>query len=241
MCLNRSLEFPASPSPGTLPKHTYIPRAPSLTTRRIVCVASYLAASTSAGPPPPPRSVPAHCKPHLDQIRPWRRMTIDSRCVFVSIAAPHAQDDWSWPEVLPLICTVPHALMQPIPRSEFFWLGLVASLFIGLTVTVFRTRNARYVQTEGSTTAARAPLVTPELWEVSIEPDAVLRTKDEVARKWAELLVRLIDCPVLLSTPEIGLTMTFGGRAAQPLSGRVTMEDPPPPPPKPDFWCAHTF
>lgn len=84
--------------------------------------------------------------------------------------------------------------MHLLPRSEFFWLGLVASLFIGLCVTVFRTRSARYIQNEASTSAPRVPLVTPELWEVSIRPQAVLGSKNEVARKWRELLVRRVQC-----------------------------------------------
>ena len=90
---------------------------------------------------------------------------------------------------------VPRSYRDAI-RSSFFWLGLVASLFLGLFLTVFRTRNARVAATQ-ALAARRQFLVRPELWEVSITPDAVVGAGDTVVRRWGELLVRRLSISVM--------------------------------------------
>lgn len=79
-------------------------------------------------------------------------------------------------------------------HSSFFWLGLVVALFIGLFLTVFRTRNARRAAARHAEPEPRAPMVRPELWEVNVAQQAVLGGADSVARKWEELLVRICVC-----------------------------------------------
>ncbi|KAJ3533096.1 hypothetical protein NM688_g7328 [Phlebia brevispora] len=69
--------------------------------------------------------------------------------------------------------------------SSFFWLGLVASLFIGLFLTLFRTRNARIAAAQAR--PVRIPMVRPELWEVKVAPQASGGVADTVVRRWTEL------------------------------------------------------